>query len=263
MSDRDRIELGVASGLAHVRLTRPQAHNAIDRVMSRRLLEVAGELAGRSDLRAVLIDAEGEDFTVGGDLRYLDGAGDRLSAELEVMVGHFHAALLTFHTLRVPVVTAVQGAAAGGGLGLLWCADAVLMADDARLVSGFSRLGLAGDGGSSWAVPRLAGARRAWRFLADAQPLSAADALEWGLVSEVVPAAELELRATELARRLAAGPTRAYGSLRRLIAAAPASSWADQLDSERQVMRELSTSDDARDGIAAFVERRAPSFRGC
>ncbi len=256
------VELRFEEGLARLRLTRPEAHNAIDRAMAYELHDAASACAARADLRALLIEAEGANFTVGGDLRHLNGVGDDLPAELQRMISRYHAGLAQLGALEVPVVTAVQGAAAGGGLGLLWCADVVIAADDARLASGFARLGMTGDGGSSWAVTRLAGARRAWEFLAEGRVLSAAEAADWGLVSRVVPAAELAAEAERTARTLAAGPTRAYAHLRRLIAAASRGSWSEQLDAERQVMAELALTDDVREGIGAFVAKRAPEFRG-
>ncbi|MDO8187726.1 enoyl-CoA hydratase-related protein [Conexibacter sp. JD483] len=249
-------------GLARLRLTRPEAHNAIDRTLVDELHDAAAACAARPDLRALLIEAEGANFTVGGDLRHLNGVGDDLPAELQRMISRYHAGLAQLGALEVPVVTAVQGAAAGGGLGLLWCADVVILADDARLASGFARLGMTGDGGSSWAVTRLAGSRRAWEFLAEGRVLNAQEAVEWGLVSRVVPAAELAEEAERSARTLAAGPTRAYAHLRRLIGAASRSSWPEQLDAERQVMAELALTEDVRAGIGAFVEKRAPVFRG-
>ncbi|MBB4663895.1 enoyl-CoA hydratase/isomerase family protein [Conexibacter arvalis] len=262
MSASEVVSLRFEDGLARLRLRRPEARNAIDRAMAYQLLDAASACAARAGLRAVLIEADGPDFTVGGDLRHLHGVGDELPTELQRMISRYHAALAQLGALEAPVVTAVQGAAAGGGLGLLWCADLVIAADDARLASGFARLGMSGDGGSSWAVTRLAGARRAWEFLAEGRVLTAAEAADWGLVSRVVPAAELAAEAERTARRLAEGPTRAFAHLRRLIGAASASSWAEQLDTERRVMAELALTADVRNGIAAFVERREPRFGG-
>jgi len=262
MSGARRVDLSFEDYLARVRLTRAGERNAIDREMAFQLLEASSACAGREGLRGVLIEADGANFTVGGDLRHLHGVAEDLSTELQAMVSRYHAALVQFGALDVPVVTAVQGAAAGGGLGLLWCADVVVAAEDVRLASGFAKLGFAGDGGSSWAVPRLAGARHAWEFLVDGRVLSAAEAREWGLVSAVVPNDRLAEEALETAKRLAAGPTRAYARLRRLIRGATETSWPEHLDAERRIMAELAATDDVRGGIAAFVERRAPSFSG-
>jgi 2-(1,2-epoxy-1,2-dihydrophenyl)acetyl-CoA isomerase len=256
------VTLAVDGGLARVRLCRPEANNALDHDVAFGLHRAVSALAGRDGVRAVLVDAEGRHFTVGGDLFHLDGAGDDLPAELQRMISLYHGALAQLARLDAPVVCAVQGAAAGGGLGLLWAADVVFAADDLKLASGFAKLGLAGDGGSSWAVPRLAGPRRAWEFLVDGRVLDAREALEWGLVSEVVAAGQLADVAEAYARRLASGPTRAYGHLRRLMRESPQRTWPEHLDAERQVMNDLAHTADAREGIAAFTGRRRAEFRG-
>ena len=253
--------LTVEDGLARIRLCRPEARNAIDRELAFALQEVVADCAGRGDVRAVLIDAEGEHFTVGGDLDYFQHADD-LSSEFHQMIGSYHAALAKLATIDAPVVTAVQGAAAGGGLGLLWCADVVIAGDDLKLASGFTKLGLCGDGGSSWAVPQLVGPTRAWEFLVEGRVLGAQEALEWGLISEVVPADGLAERAEARGRRLANGPTRAYGKLRRLLARSASVSWEEHLAAEVRAMGELARTADAREGIGAFAERRAPRFSG-
>jgi 2-(1,2-epoxy-1,2-dihydrophenyl)acetyl-CoA isomerase len=261
-SSADRVALTVDGGLARLRLCRPEARNAIDREMALALGEAVARCAGRTDVRAVLIDAEGEHFTVGGDLEHLAGVGGHLSSEFHLMIGSYHAALSQLAGMDAPVVSAVQGAAAGGGLGLLWCADVVIAGDDLKLASGFARLGLSGDGGSSWAVPRLAGPTRAWEFLVEGRVLGAEEALEWGLIGEVVPAGRLAEHAEARARRLAAGPTRAYARLRRLMARSASVTWEEHLAAEVRAMGELAHTADAGEGVGAFAERRTPRFSG-
>lgn len=257
-----RVALSIAEGVAHLRLSRPDARNAIDPRWVREF-DAAIDAAGRAPgVRAVLISAAGAAFSVGGDLRHFAGRLDRLPDELGTMIGGYHAALTRLATLPVPVVCAVQGAAAGGGLGLLWCADTVLAADDARLAAGFAALGLSGDGGSSWFLPRLVGMPRAREMILENRVLSAAEALEWGLVSRVVPLDRLEGEALGTAARIAAGPTVAYGEMRRLLLRSFAVDLPDQLDAERQAIMRCGATADAREGIAAFLERRPPSFEG-
>jgi 2-(1,2-epoxy-1,2-dihydrophenyl)acetyl-CoA isomerase len=156
-----RVELTVSEGVAHLRLVRADALNAIDRAMVDALERAVCACADDPDVRALLVAAEGPSFTVGGDLNHLGGALERLPAELDEMISIFHRALARIADLPVPVVCAVQGAAAGGGLGLLWCADVVIASEEAKLIAGFAQLALSGDGGSSWYLPRLIGLRRA------------------------------------------------------------------------------------------------------
>ena len=213
-------------------------------------------------MRAVLLCADGPAFTVGGDLDHFTRERDRLAAALHDMIAPFHQTLARLGELPVPVVCAAQGAIAGGGLGLLWCADVVVLADDAKLATGFSRLGLAGDGGSSWALPRLVGLRRAQQLVLGGRVLDAAEALEWGLATEVVPRGELAARGREHAERLAAGPTVALGRLRALLRQSSATSWEDQLQAELEATVACGETTDAREGVVGFTARRAPVFTG-
>ena len=162
----------------------------------------------------------------------------------------------------MPVVCAVRGGTAGGGLGLLWCADVVIAADDLKLTTGFAHLGLSGDGGSTWYLPRLVGLRRALDISLGGLVLSAQEALDWGLASRVVPSEDLEAAAEETARRFAAGPTVAYGHMRRLLRRSSTATFAEALAAERAAIVDCGGTADGREGIAAFTTRRAPHFEG-
>lgn len=262
MSTSERVTLDVDAGLAHLRLVRVTGHNAIDPAMVEGLAAAVGAVAGDPAVRALLISADGASFTVGGDVGHIGAHLDDLARELEAMVTPFHATLAALGALEIPVLCAAQGPVAGGGLGLLWAADIVLLADTARLAAGFPLLGLSGDGGGSWALPRLVGLRRAQQFLIGGRVLEAAEALEWGIASEVVPAAELAERALAQARRLADGPTVALGQMRRLLRGSSTATWPEQLEAERQAMVVTGATRDAREGFAAFTTHRKPGFVG-
>jgi 2-(1,2-epoxy-1,2-dihydrophenyl)acetyl-CoA isomerase len=257
-----RAELTVDDGIAQLRLVRADARNAIDPAWVQAMDDGITACDADSSVRALLICAEGPTFSVGGDLNHFAADLERLADELGDMIGPYHESLARLAELRVPVVCAVQGAVAGGGLGLLWCADVVLAADDMKLATGFARLGLSGDGGSSWWLPRLVGMRRARELMLGGRVLSAAEALEWGLVSRVVGRERLEEEALALTRELAAGPTAAYGELRRLLARSGSISLADGLDAELAACTRGGATADGREGIAAFAERREPRFQG-
>lgn len=257
-----RVELVVADGVAHLRLVRVDARNAIDRLWVAEFDAAVAAIEGDAGVRVVLISAAGPAFTVGGDLRHFSGHLDRLSAELDDLIRVYHATLVRLADLPVPVVCAVQGGAAGGGLGLLWCSDVVIAAADAVLATGFAELALSGDGGSSWFLPRLVGMRRAKEMTLFNRVLTAAEALEWGLVSRVVPRDQLEAEALETAARLAAGPTVAFGEMRRLLARSLSASLEEGLEAELQAIVRCGKTEDAREGITAFLERRPPSFEG-
>jgi 2-(1,2-epoxy-1,2-dihydrophenyl)acetyl-CoA isomerase len=256
------IELDFADGLGHLRLARPEAGNSIEPAWVHALADAVDACAGRADLRAVLISAEGATFSVGGELRHLAARSADLSGALEEMVPPYHRILAALAELACPVVCAVQGAAAGGGLGLTFCADLVIAADDARFVFGFARLGLSGDSGGTWFLPRLVGLRRAQELLFANRELSAGEALEWGLITRIVPRDQLQQHALATARELATGPTVAYANMRHLLRKSWGATLSEQLADEWTAMRVCGESADGREGVEAFVERRRPRFEG-
>jgi 2-(1,2-epoxy-1,2-dihydrophenyl)acetyl-CoA isomerase len=261
MTER-RVTVELDGGVVRLRLVRPGARNGIDAAMVDALGAAVAACETRPGVRCVLIGADGPSFSVGGDLHHFAGTLDRLPEELDAMIGRYHTTLARLEALPVPVVCAVRGAVAGGALGLLWCADVVIAAADLRLTSGFAQLGLSGDGGSTWHLPRLVGMRRALDFTLGGLVLSADEALDWGLVSRVVPLETLEAAAEETARRFAAGPTLAYAHIRRLLRTSWSATFEEQLAAERAAIVDCGRAADAREGIAAFVARRTPHFEG-
>jgi 2-(1,2-epoxy-1,2-dihydrophenyl)acetyl-CoA isomerase len=259
---RTRVGLTVAGGVGRITLLGAERHNAVDPPWVAELDRAVRECAAHQDLRAILISAEGASFTVGGDLRHFAASAERLPAALDEMIAPYHVTLAVLAELPVPVVCAAQGGIGGGGLGLLWASDVVLLADDAKLATGFSKLGLAGDGGSSWYLPRLVGLRRAVALTLEGRVLSAAEALEWGLVSQVVAHDQLSATAEEVVQRFASGPTRAYGEMRRLIRHAHDVGLRAGLADELAATLRCGATADAREGISAFVARTAPHFTG-
>jgi 2-(1,2-epoxy-1,2-dihydrophenyl)acetyl-CoA isomerase len=257
----DPVGYAVNDSIATIRLQRPAAANSIDQHLAARLRACAEACAADPAVRATLICANGPRFCAGGDITLFAATPpDELPALLDAIVADFHAAIRALDALAVPVVCAVRGAAAGGGLALLHVADIVVAADDATFAAGYPGIGLSPDGGNSWYLPRIAGPRAAARFLLANEPATAAEALHMGLVSELVPASDVESRAVQLARRLAAGPAAALASTRRLLRLARDSQLDEQLDAERREITRNAATADAAEGIDAFSSRRAPSF---
>ncbi|MGH2876023.1 MAG: enoyl-CoA hydratase-related protein, partial [Trebonia sp.] len=215
-ADLETVDLTIADRVAHLRLSRPDSRNAIDQQVADETLVAATRIASDSTVRAVLIDGEGTDLTVGGDIGYfIENAGDDFGATLRGMTTPFHLAFQLLAELDAPIVTVAHGAVAGGGLGFVYAADLVVAAEDARFVTAFATIGLSGDGGGTWHLPRRIGPARAARAYLLNEPISAQQALEWGLVAEV--ASDARARGREIARLLAAGPTRAFGQMRALL----------------------------------------------
>ena len=262
MTALPRVSCEVADGVAHVRLARPDARNAIDPALSAALEDASTACETDPRVRAVLISAEGPAFTVGGDLRHLSTYGDDLPGALDAMIPGYHRAWARWARLDVPIVCAGQGAVAGGGLGLAWIADLLLAADDAVFATAFARIGLSGDGASSWFLPRLIGLRRAQEMLIGGRTVTAAEAIEWGLVTRVVPRAALAAEASALAKHLAAGPTVAFAQMRHLLRTSWGATLEQQLDAEAAAMRLCGATADAREGIAAFAAPRPARFNG-
>ncbi|HWE33297.1 MAG TPA: enoyl-CoA hydratase-related protein [Solirubrobacteraceae bacterium] len=254
-----RVTVRHDDGLATLRLTRADAGNAID---PQWVADFGEAVAACEGARAVLICADGPAFTVGGDLKHFAGRRDELAEALEEMVPAYHAALGQLAAHPAPVVAAIQGPIAGGGLGLAFCADIVLATPDTRFVCGFSLLGLSGDGGGSWFLPRRVGPLRAAEMMLLNRPVSAEEAVELGLATRVIAADRLAAEADAIARQLAAGPTRSFAHMKRLLRESWAATLDQQLDAETAAMIDCGATADAREGVDAFLARRPPNFTG-
>jgi 2-(1,2-epoxy-1,2-dihydrophenyl)acetyl-CoA isomerase len=255
--------LEVADGVATLRLNRPDQGNAINEEMAADLEEAATRIAESSGVRAVIIAGNGSNFTLGGDVNLFAGTPrEQLPHRLRRMIDGYHKAIERLTSIDAPVVAAVRGAAAGGGLGLLYVADIVIAADDTRFALGYGALGLTSDGGNTWYLPRLVGMRRAQELFLLNRRLTAQEALEFGLISRLVPSHAVESEAAVIAASLAAGPTRAFGAMRRMLRQSFETGLGDQLQAEKESIIRASCTDDAGEGIAAFAAKRRPQFRG-
>ena len=253
----------VADGVATITLNRPDALNAWTPELARELLTHARAAGADPAVRAVLIRGNGRAFSAGADVknpREHTPEGDiDLSTRLREI---YNPIILTISELPKPVVAAVQGATAGIGLSLALACDQIVAADDAYVLLAFVRVGVVPDGGAAWHLARRIGTGRAARLMLLAERLPAAEALDWGLVDEVCPAADLDATAGALAQRLAAGPTVAYANVKRVLRAAAGLPLADQLEFEATVQQEHATTADYAEAIAAFKEKRPARFQG-
>ncbi len=214
-------------------------------------------------VRCVLLSGEGKHFCAGGDVRTFASKGERLPDYLREATTWLQASAAGLTRLEAPVVAMVHGfAAGGGGFGLVCASDIVVAAKLARFLLGATRVGMAPDAGTSVTLTRLVGHRRAMEIALTNRVLDAAEALEIGLITRVVPDASLEEESLGLARELAAGATRALGATKRLLWDGLGSGLEAQLPDEARTVSELSGTEDAREGLAAVIERRTPQFRG-
>jgi 2-(1,2-epoxy-1,2-dihydrophenyl)acetyl-CoA isomerase len=255
----DVIELSVDGGVATLTLTRPDAGNAIDWSFVSQLRAHAESLHGREDVRVVVLRSTGRNFCVGGDLQHFSGL-DQIEPEMLALATEFHAGIHALRELDAPLVAGVQGAAAGGGLALACACDIVLAAESSRFTMAYTGAGLSPDGGSSWFLPRIVGWRRATELILTNRVLSAGDAAAAGLVTTVVADHALGAELDAAAARLAAGPTRAFGSVKRLLRASATASLQEQLDAEGREVAANAAGPEGREGVSAFLARRAPVF---
>lgn len=260
----EAIDYRVIDGVAHLRLNRPDARNAINLKVGEETLAAARLIEADDTVRAVLISGAGSDLTVGGDIDYfIANAEPGVYGDLFArMTAPFHEAFRILDRIDAPIVTAAQGSVAGGGLGYVFAADLCIAADDARFVTAFAGIGLSGDGGGTWHLPRLVGPRKAMELYLLNRPVAANEALELGLVNEVVPVDQLHEHALALATRLAQGPTTGYGHMRRLLRSTWTRELGEQLTAETVAVAASGNTKDAAAGIAAFIAKHTPTFEG-
>ncbi len=241
-----------------ITLNRPDVLNAFNAEMHKGLAAALKEARG-PDARAVVITGAGRGFCVGQDLtEFREAPGDIGPGLRET----YHPNVLAIRALEKPVIAAVNGAAAGAGMSFACACDLRIAADSASFVPAFINIGLVPDSGGSYFVTRILGPARAFEWLASGRKLTAAEAHAWGLVSEVVAADALAARAGELAAQLAALPTRAIGMTKRLIDHALNATLGQQLEREAELQTAATRTEDFKEGVAAFLEKRPPQFRG-
>ncbi len=257
-AELETIRVEVRDGVETVTLDRPDALNALNARMRRELLAALKASARDEAVRALVITGAGRGFCAGADLR--GGAGEREFRR--VLTSEYHPLIRAIRDLPKPVVAAVNGVAAGAGVSLALAADIVLAADDARFVPAFGRIGLVPDSGLTRTLVRGLGRHRAAAILWLGAPLPAAEAESLGLVHAVVAASELAAAASELAARLAAGPTRAIALTKRLINAAEDADLDASLAAEAALQELAGRTDDHAEGVSAFGEKREPRFLG-
>jgi 2-(1,2-epoxy-1,2-dihydrophenyl)acetyl-CoA isomerase len=259
----DTVRYDLTDGVGTVTLNRPDAMNALNTELKVALRDTLRAAAEDDAVRAVLLTGSGRAFCVGQDLaEHAANLEDHLDAVWSTVPEHYTPIATTLATMPKPVVAAINGVAAGAGAAFAFACDFRVMSEEAGLNMAFSAVGLSADSGSSWTLPRLVGMAKAKELLLQPSTIPAAQALELGLVTEVVPAAEVAQRSRALAVRLAAGPTVAYGAIRRSLAYSVGHGIDESLDVERQMMELTGSTADHRNAVTAFLGKKQPTFEG-
>ena len=252
------VETTREGGVLTITLNRPDVLNAFNRDMHKALGEALRE-ARDPEIRAVVLTGAGRGFCVGQDLtEFREAPGDIADRLRE----SYHPNVLAIRALEKPVIAAVNGAAAGAGLSVACACDIRIASDAATFIPAFINIGLVPDSGGSYFIARLLGPALAFEWMTSGRRLSAEEAHAWGLVSEIVRADDFPARAAELASQLATMPTRGIGMTKRLFDHAAESTLEEQLEWEAQLQSAATKTDDFREGVTAFLEKREPKFEG-
>lgn len=258
----DPVLVSLDAGVLTVTLNRPDKLNAFNPGMHKELRKALERALDEAAVRAVLLTGAGRGFCAGQDLSERNVSSEA-PIDLSVSLGsHYNPLVRRLRELPKPVVCAVNGVAAGAGANIAFACDLVIAARSASFVQSFSLLGLVPDSAGTWFLPRLVGSARAMGLALLGEKISAEQAQQWGLIWKVVEDGDLVKEAEALTRSLAQGPTKGYGLVKKALNASWGNSLDAQLDLERDLQREAGLSQDYREGVAAFMQKRKPEFKG-
>jgi 2-(1,2-epoxy-1,2-dihydrophenyl)acetyl-CoA isomerase len=257
------ILFAIDAGVARLTLNRPDRLNSFNDAMHAEVRDALGRVRADATARVLLLTGAGRGFCAGQDLSDRAVAAGAAPVDLGASIErNYRPLVLALRSLPMPVICAVNGVAAGAGANLAFACDIVIAARSASFIEAFCRLGLIPDTGGTYFLPRLVGTARAMGMALLGDRVSAERAAAWGLVWQCVDDAELMAAADKLATHFATAPTRGLARTKQALYASPANTLEAQLDLERDFMRELGASDDYREGVAAFMEKRPPKFGG-
>lgn len=259
----ETIEFSIDAGVATLTLSRPEALNSFNRQMHEDVRDALKQVRQTAEVRALVITGAGRGFCAGQDLGDRKVAPGDAAPDLgESLERYYNPMIRALRDLPMPVICAVNGVAAGAGANIAFACDLVLAARSASFIQAFCKLGLVPDSGGTFTLPRLIGMARAKALMMLGDRISAEQAEAWGMIYRVVDDAELQDEALKLARHLASQPTYGLGLIKRALNASLSNSFDEQLDLERDLQRLGGRSEDYREGVAAFMEKRQPQFKG-
>lgn len=246
--------------LVVISLYRPDAANGMNTALASELALAAQTCAEDPSVKAVIVTGHGRFFSAGGDVKEISTFGERAAVGIKHLADNLHKALATFARMPAPVIMAVNGTAAGAGFSLAVSGDLVLAAESASFTMAYTRAGLSPDGGSSYYLPRLVGMRRAQELMFTNRVLSSSEALQWGLINQVVPDDSLLDSARELAGQFVTGAAGSNAAIKKLLMMTFNNGLETQLEIESEYIARCAGSKDGQEGINSFVEKRQPGF---
>jgi 2-(1,2-epoxy-1,2-dihydrophenyl)acetyl-CoA isomerase len=262
MSEYQTLLFEYQDGIARITLNRPEAANGMDMTMGRELLSAALRCDQDPAIRVVIVTGSGNFFSAGGDLKAFSDYGESISERIHELTVYLHAAVSRFSRMRVPVIMAVNGVAAGAGFSLAMAGDFVLASEKARFTMAYTAVGLSPDGGASYFLPRLVGLRRAQELMISNRRLSAEEAQDWGLITRACAHDGLEAEVQDLALQLSKGATQAYGAVKNLLVTSFDNGLEAQMALEGEAIARLAACCDGQEGIQSFLLKQPPAFTG-
>ena len=253
----------VDRGIARITINREKAYNALNLESARELYDIVNRCGSERAVRAVVISGAGDKaFCAGGDVASFAKDPETVDHLIKEITGYLHLAVSRLAWMDAPVIAAINGVAAGAGLSLACACDLAVAAEHATFTSAYTQIGLTPDGSATYFVPRLIGQRRAMELFLTNRVLNAGEALEWGMINRVVPQAELAATVDALAEKLAKGPTRSHGGVKKLLLMSANDTLESQMERETRQIAELSRTADGIEGVRAFVDKRKANFTG-
>lgn len=262
MSDFKTLTLSKNNAIATLTLNRPDAANGLNTKMGEELMRASIEIDEDPEIRAVILQANGKMFCAGGDLKEFASYGEQTGRKLKALTSNLHAAISRLNRMPKPLIVSVNGMAAGAGFSIAIAGDIVIAADNAKFTMAYTAAGLSPDGSCSYFLPRLIGLRKTQELMLTNRRLSAKEALDWGLITKVVSADELEQTALQIATEMAQGPTLAYSQVKQLLLSSFDNSLETQMELEARGITAMGNSLDGQEGINAFTQKRSPEYHG-
>ena len=252
----------IENSVATITINRPNDANAMNLQLAKELAQAAMACDQSPGVRAVILTGTGKMFSAGGDLASFADAGNNVGSALKELTTYLHGAISTFSRMNAPLIVAVNGVAAGAGFSLVAAGDYCIASSKAKFTMAYTGAGLSPDCGASFYLPPLIGLRRTKELMLTNRLLKAEEALEWGILNEVVEPDELQSRALEFASQIATGPTKAFGAVKSLLLTSYSTSLETQLELEARAISRLGAGEDGQEGISAFLAKRKAVFSG-